>query len=52
MLILMCHIRTDFLFYLYSTGTALMDLVGVFSSIEDQHMNIVSENTARFNIQS
>lgn len=25
------------------SGTALMDLVGVFSSIEDQHMNIVSE---------
>lgn len=25
-------------------GAALMDLVGVFSSIEDQHMNIVSGN--------
>lgn len=40
----MRHIHKHFLFYWYSSGSALMDLVGVFSSIEDQHMNIVSEN--------
>lgn len=32
-----------FLFDWYS-GAAIMDLVGVFSSIEDHHMNTVSDS--------
>lgn len=38
-----CHLNRNFSSNLYSIGGALMDLVGVFTAIEDQHMNVVSE---------
>lgn len=40
---LLCHIQNVFSSIGIHLGSALMDLVNVFNSIEDQHMNIVSE---------